>query len=92
MRSAKDIGNYSMPESRLVDRRSFLVGAGVATVGATLWWVFGRNSILAEATPAPAGAAKTVTIIGFKDDGTPRFPLKSEADREELLKLQDRYY
>jgi peptide-methionine (R)-S-oxide reductase len=70
MRSAKDIGNYSMPESRLVDRRSFLVGAGVATVGATLWWVFGRNSIFAEATPAPAGAAKTVTIIGFKDDGT----------------------
>ena len=70
MRSAKDIGNYSMPESRLVDRRSFLVGAGVATVGATLWWVFGRNSILAEATAAPAGAAKTVTIIGFKDDGT----------------------
>jgi hypothetical protein len=30
--------------------------------------------------------------LGFKDDGTPRFPLKSEADREELLKLQDRYY
>jgi hypothetical protein len=30
--------------------------------------------------------------FGFKDDGTPRFPLKSDADREELLKLQDRYY
>ena len=30
--------------------------------------------------------------LGFKDDGTPRFPLKSEADREELLKLKDRYY
>jgi hypothetical protein len=30
--------------------------------------------------------------FGFKDDGTPRFPLKTEADREEVFKLQDRYY
>jgi peptide-methionine (R)-S-oxide reductase len=68
MRSVKKVEDHSIRESDLVGRRSFLVGAGVATVGATLWWAFGRNSISAEA--APAGAAKMVTIIGFKDDGT----------------------
>ena len=54
--------------STLFGRRSFLVGAGAAAIGATWWWSMGRQPISAEA--AGAGAPKMVTIIGFKDDGT----------------------
>lgn len=72
MRSAKDAGERSMKKSGLVDRRSFLVGTGVAAAGVLFLGALGRNSIFADAAPAPsrAGAAKMVTIIGFKDDGT----------------------
>ncbi len=71
MRSAKETENHLMPESGLFGRRSFLVGAGAATAGAMFVWAFGRRPIFCRMTaPAPAGAAKTVTIIGFKDDGT----------------------
>src|SRR5215813_1328454 len=66
MSSSKDAKDNPKPESELMRRRSFLAGAGVATVGAALWCVFGRNAIRAEA----AGAAKMVTIVGFKDNGT----------------------
>jgi peptide-methionine (R)-S-oxide reductase len=57
-----------MTGSNAKTRRSFLVGAGVAAIGATWWWSMGRQPISAEA--AAAGAPKMVTIIGFKDDGT----------------------
>jgi peptide-methionine (R)-S-oxide reductase len=57
-----------MTGSNAKNRRSFLVGAGVAAIGATWWWSMGRQPISAEA--AAAGAPKMVTIIGFKDDGT----------------------
>ncbi len=70
MRSAKEMGNHAMTESGVVGRRSFLVGAGVATVGASAWWALSRTSIFSEAASVHAGAAKMVTIIGFKDDGT----------------------
>jgi peptide-methionine (R)-S-oxide reductase len=68
MNSASDEKNHSAPEGNTVTRRSFLVGAGVAAIGATCWWSMGRQPISAEA--AAAGSPKMVTIIGFKDDGT----------------------
>lgn len=68
MSSSSDAKNHSVPESNTVTRRSFLVGAGVAAIGATWWWSLGRQPITAEA--AGAGAPKMVTIIGFKDNGT----------------------
>jgi len=68
MSSSSDAKNHSVPESNTVTRRSFLVGAGVAAIGATWWWSLSRQPISAEA--AGAGAPKMVTIIGFKDDGT----------------------
>ena len=67
MRSAKDNEDRLVAE-KSVGRRFFLVGAGAAAIGATWWWSMGRQPISAEA--AGAGAAKMVTIIGFKDDGT----------------------
>jgi peptide-methionine (R)-S-oxide reductase len=69
MRTSIDSGDRNAAEINLTSRRSFLVGAGVA-IGAAFLWAFGRHSIFAEAASAPAGAAKMVTIIGFKDDGT----------------------
>jgi peptide-methionine (R)-S-oxide reductase len=68
MSSANDAKDHSVPESNVTTRRSFLVGAGVAAIGATWWWSMGRQPITAEA--AAAGAPKMVTIISFKDDGT----------------------
>jgi peptide-methionine (R)-S-oxide reductase len=68
MHSAKDKEERSAAEGNLIGRRGFLVGAGVAAIGATWWWSMGRQPISAEA--AGAGAPKMVTIIGFKDDGT----------------------
>jgi peptide-methionine (R)-S-oxide reductase len=68
MSSSNDAKNHSVPESNIVTRRSFLVGAGVAAIGATWWWSLARQPISAEA--ASVGAPKMVTIIGFKDDGT----------------------
>ena len=68
MSSSNDAKNNSVPESNTVTRRSFLIGAGVAAIGATWWWSLARQPISAEA--AGAGAPKMVTIIGFKDDGT----------------------
>jgi peptide-methionine (R)-S-oxide reductase len=68
MSSSNDAKNHSVPDSNIVTRRSFLVGAGVAAIGATWWWSLARQPISAEA--ASAGAPKMVTIIGFKDDGT----------------------
>jgi peptide-methionine (R)-S-oxide reductase len=64
MRSAKDNEGRSAAEGNLIGRRGFLVGAGVAAIGATWWWSMGRQPISAEA--AAAGAPK----IGFKDDGS----------------------
>ena len=66
MRSIKDAEDF--PTSGVVTRRSFLVGAGAAAVGATWLWALGRQPISAEA--AAKGAPKMVTIVGFKDDGT----------------------
>ena len=68
MHSAKDKEDRSAAEGNLIGRRGFLVGAGVAAIGATWWWSMGRQPISAEA--AAAGKPKMVTIIGFKDDGT----------------------
>jgi len=68
MKSAKDIDDRFAGKGNVTSRRSFLVGAGVAAIGATWWWSLGRQPISAEA--AGAGASKMVTIIGFKDDGT----------------------
>src|SRR3984957_17110487 len=68
MRSANDAKNQSVRVSNVVTRRSFLVGAGAAAVGATWWWSMGRQPITAEA--AAAGAPKMETIISLKDDGT----------------------
>jgi peptide-methionine (R)-S-oxide reductase len=68
MTSIKNTRDSSIAESNPMTRRSFLVGAGVAAIGATWWWSLGRQPITAEA--AAAGAPKMVTIIGFKDDGT----------------------
>jgi peptide-methionine (R)-S-oxide reductase len=68
MSSVKNNERGSSVEGNLVGRRAFLVGAGVAAIGATWWWSQGRQPITAEA--AAAGAPKMVTIIGFKDDGT----------------------
>jgi peptide-methionine (R)-S-oxide reductase len=68
MSSANDAKDHSVPESNVTTRRSFLVGAGVAAIGATWWWSMGRQPITAEA--AAAGAPKMVTIIIFNDDGT----------------------
>jgi peptide-methionine (R)-S-oxide reductase len=68
MRSVEDKEGHFAAEGNLIGRRSFLVGAGVAAIGATWWWSMGRQPISAEA--AGAGAPKMVTIIGFKDDGT----------------------
>jgi peptide-methionine (R)-S-oxide reductase len=66
MHSAKDAEDFST--SGVVTRRSFLVGAGAAAVGATWLWTFLQRPVSAEA--AAKGAAKMVTIVGFKDDGT----------------------
>ncbi len=68
MRSDKDIRDGSVAEINPMTRRSFLVGVGVAAIGATWYWSLGRQPISAEA--AGKGAPKMVTIIGFKDDGT----------------------
>jgi peptide-methionine (R)-S-oxide reductase len=68
MDSTKSVEERSISEGNAMTRRSFLVGAGVAAIGATWWWSLGRQPISAEA--AGKGAAKMVTIIGFKDDGT----------------------
>src|SRR5579872_6933626 len=68
MSSSSDAKNHSVPESNTVTRRSFLVGAGAAAIGATWWGSRARQPISAEG--AGAGAPKMVTIIGFKDDGT----------------------
>jgi peptide-methionine (R)-S-oxide reductase len=68
MGSSDDSTDRSRPRSSVVARRSFLVGAGAAAVGATAFWALGRRPISAEA--ASAGAPKMVTIIVFKDDGS----------------------
>jgi peptide-methionine (R)-S-oxide reductase len=68
MNSNKNSEDNSTMQSRIVTRRSFLVGAGAAAIGATWMWSLGRQPISAEA--AAAGAPKMVTIISFKDDGT----------------------
>jgi peptide-methionine (R)-S-oxide reductase len=68
MNSNKNNEDNSTMHSRVVTRRSFLVGAGAAAIGATWMWSLGRQPISAEA--AAAGAPKMVTIISFKDDGT----------------------
>ena len=68
MKSAKDNDDRFAGKGNVTSRRSFLVGAGVAAIGATWWWSLGRQPISAQA--AGAGAPKMVTIIGFKDDGT----------------------
>jgi peptide-methionine (R)-S-oxide reductase len=68
MSSNKNSEDNSTMQSRVVTRRSFLVGAGAAAIGATWMWSLGRQPITAEA--AAAGAPKMVTIISFKDDGT----------------------
>jgi peptide-methionine (R)-S-oxide reductase len=68
MNSNKNGEDNSTMQSRIVTRRSFLVGAGAAAIGATWMWSLGRQPISAEA--AAAGAPKMVTIISFKDDGT----------------------
>jgi peptide-methionine (R)-S-oxide reductase len=68
MNSNKNNEDNSTMQSRVVTRRSFLVGAGAAAIGATWIWSLGRQPISAEA--AAAGAPKMVTIISFEDDGT----------------------
>src|ERR1700759_4328887 len=68
MNSNKSSEGDSKMQSNIVTRRSFLVGAGAAAIGATWIGSRGRQPITAEA--AAAGAPKMVTIIGFKDDGT----------------------
>ena len=68
MNSNKSSEGDSKMQSNIVTRRSFLVGAGAAAIGATWIWSLGRQPITAEA--AAAGAPKMVTIISFKDDGT----------------------
>ena len=68
MNSNKNGKDNSTTQSRVVTRRSILIGAGAAAIGATWMWSLGRQPITAEA--AAAGAPKMVTIISFKDDGT----------------------
>jgi peptide-methionine (R)-S-oxide reductase len=68
MSSKKNIEGNATVQSSVVTRRSFLVGAGAAAIGATWLWALGRQPLTAEA--AAARAPKMVTIIGFKDDGT----------------------
>jgi peptide-methionine (R)-S-oxide reductase len=68
MKNNKGSEEILSAERNFVTRRSFLVGAGGAAIGATWWWSLGRQPLSAEA--ATKGAAKMVTIIGFKDDGT----------------------
>jgi peptide-methionine (R)-S-oxide reductase len=68
MNSNKNREDRSTGQSRVVTRRSFLIGTGAAAIGATWMWSLGRQPITAEA--AAAGAPKMVTIISFKDDGT----------------------
>src|SRR5579871_6920993 len=68
MRDNNDAEDSLKAEDKVFTRRSFLVGAGAAAIGATWWWSLGRQPISAEA--ASAGAPKMVTIIGFKNDGT----------------------
>jgi peptide-methionine (R)-S-oxide reductase len=68
MRNHKSADDGVTAAKDIVTRRSFLVGAGAAAIGATWWWSLGRQPISAEA--ASAGTPKMVTIVGFKDDGT----------------------
>jgi peptide-methionine (R)-S-oxide reductase len=68
MSSKKNIEGNATVQSSVVTRRSFLVGAGAAAIGATWLWALGRQPLTAEA--AGARSPKMVTIIGFKDDGT----------------------
>ena len=78
--------------SHAMARRSFLIGAGAASIGLAWWFVQKREPVHAAA--AAAGLPKMVTIVEFSDSGqregkkTVERVVKSEEEWKKLLSPQ----
>jgi peptide-methionine (R)-S-oxide reductase len=68
-----------------IGRRGFLIGAGVASIGLTWWYIQRREPQSAEA--ASAGLPKTVTIVEFSDSGE----RKARVSVERMIKTEDEW-
>jgi peptide-methionine (R)-S-oxide reductase len=66
-------------------RRSFLIGAGAATLG--LAWLYVQESEPVRAAAAAAGLLKSVTIVEFSDSGE----RKSKKSVERITKSEDEW-
>ncbi|HMI54210.1 MAG TPA: peptide-methionine (R)-S-oxide reductase MsrB [Candidatus Saccharimonadales bacterium] len=66
-------------------RRSFLIGAGAATIG--LAWLYAGKNEPVRAEAAAAGLPKSVTIVEFSDSGERK--VKKSAER--IMKSEDEW-